>query len=367
MSANNKYTKGVFCMELGDRKRKILQAIVEDYIENAEPIGSRTIAKHIDMGLSSATVRNEMADLEDMGYLISPHTSSGRVPTDLGYRFYVNELMSRYDMAMADVVKLRRLFTAGVLQIDRLIRQASDIVSNLTSYTAVAVTPELKKSYVKHFELVLIDEKSALLVLVTNEGIVKNQLINVSGSAEELREFSRVLNERLAGLTIEQINLSVINDIQKTLNIKPEMLMPILEFVHQSISELNGSEVYVSGRKRILLHPEYKDIVQARNFLELLDDKETLKHAVDQGTKGDGIKVIIGNENDIETMKDASIVTATYTSGGRTVGKLGIVGPTRMDYAKVVSSLDIISKSLDSIIDELYNEEKGSEDFGKKE
>lgn len=354
-------------MELGDRKRKILQAIIEDYIENAEPIGSRTIAKNIDMGLSSATVRNEMADLEDMGYLISPHTSAGRVPTDMGYRFYVNELMGRYDTAMADVIKLRRLFTAGVLQIDRLIRQASDIVSNLTSYTAVAVTPELKESYVKHFEVVPIDEKSALLVLVTNEGIVKNQLINIGGSEQAMRMLSKTLNERLAGLTIEQINLNVINEIRKSLDMSQEILMPILEFVHQSISELGGSEVYVSGRKSILAHPEYKDISRARDFLEFLDDKKALKQAVDQGDETNGIKIIIGAENDIETMKGTSLVTAKYTSGGRTVGKLGIFGPTRMDYAKVVKSLGVISKSIDSIIDEIYKEEKGSESFGEKE
>lgn len=353
-------------MHLGDRKRKILQAIIEDYIVNAEPIGSRTIAKRDDMGLSSATVRNEMADLEDMGYLISPHTSSGRVPTDRGYRFYVNELMNSYDMAARDVVKLRRLFTAGILQLDRLIRQASDIVSQLTSYTAVAVTPELKKSYVKRFELVPVDEKSALLVLITNEGIVKNQLINVSDDEISLRRLSSVLNERLAGLTVEEINLTIINDVQKTLGAKPAVLMPILEFIHQSINELDGSEVYVSGRKSILAHPEYKDIGQARKFLELLDNKESLKHAVDQGAQSDGIKIIIGEENEIDEMKGASIVTAKYTSGGKTVGKIGIVGPTRMDYAKVVSSLDFVAKSMDGIIDELYKEEKGSESVGEE-
>ncbi len=348
-------------MELGERKRRILQAIIEDYIVNAEPIGSRTIAKRDDMGLSSATVRNEMADLEDMGYLISPHTSAGRVPTDLGYRFYVNELMNSYDMAMADAVKLRRLFTAGILQLDKLMRQASDIVSQLTSYTAVAVTPELKKSFIKHFELVRVDEKSALLVLVTSEGIIKNQLINVTSDEVSLRRLSEVLNERLTGLTLEEINLTIINDVQKRLGVDPGVLMPILEFIHQSISELDGSEVYVSGRKSIFTHPEYKDIGEARKFLELLDNKESLKKAIDSGAGDSGIKITIGNENELDEMKGASIVTAKYMRDGHTIGKIGIVGPTRMDYAKVVSSLDFIAKSMDGIIDELYEEEKGSE------
>ncbi len=354
-------------MELGDRKRKILQMIIEDYIMYAEPIGSRTIAKHTDMGFSSATVRNEMADLEEMGYLISPHTSSGRVPTDAGYRFYVNELMKSYDMATNDIVKLRRLFAAGVLQLDKLIRQASDVVSQLTSYTTVAVTPELKQSYVKRFEIVPVDSETALLVLITNEGIVKNQMINVKEDEISLRRLSAVLNERLTGLTIEEINLNIINEMSKSLGESSQILMPILEFVHQAISELDGSEIYISGRQSILHHPEYYNIEKAREVLELLDDKQSLKTAIDKGAQSGGIKIFIGEENGKDKMKGTSIVTAKYTIGEKPIGKLGIVGPTRMNYAKVVSSLDFIAKSLDGIVDELYKEEEGSENFGKKE
>ena len=348
-------------MDLSERKRKILEAIIEDYIVSAEPIGSRTISKNTDMGLSSATIRNEMSDLEEMGYLVSPHTSAGRIPTDAGYRFYVNELMHQYSIANEDIMRLRRFFTAGILQLDKLIRQAGNIVSQLTSYTTIAVTPELNKSFIKRFELVPIDKNSALLVLVTSEGIIKNQLIAVSEEEHELRKLSVILNEKLAGLTLEDINLIKINEVQKALGKNSSILLPVLDFVHQTISELDGSEVYVKNTQSILNHPEYYDLSKAKEIIGFLEDKQSVKHVFDQADNDNKINIIIGKENKIDEMKDASIVTAKYYSGGKMLGKIGIVGPTRMNYAKVVASLDYITKNMDNIINELYNEERGSE------
>lgn len=348
-------------MDLSERKRKILEAIIEDYILGAEPVGSRTISKRTDMGLSSATIRNEMSDLEEMGYLVSPHTSAGRIPTDAGYRFYVNELMNQYRIAHEDIVTLRRYFTAGVLQLDKLIRQAGSIVSQLTNYTTITVTPELKKSYIKHFELVSIDERTALLVLITSEGIVKNQLISFPYDETLLRNLSFVLNEKLAGLTLEEINIVRINEIQHTLGLNISVLMLILNFIHQTISELDGAEVYVENTQNILNHPEYYDLAKAKGILSFLENKQSVKHAVDQAESEDAISIVIGSENEIDEMKNTSIVTAKYMSNGRLVGKLGIVGPTRMNYSKVIKSLDYIRENMDTIINELYDEEKGSE------
>lgn len=346
-------------MDLSERKRKILEAIVEDYIVSAEPIGSRTISKGTNMGLSSATIRNEMSDLEEMGYLVSPHTSAGRIPTDAGYRFYVNELMQQYKMANEDIIKMRRFFTAGILQLDKLIRQAGNVLSQLTSYTTVAVTPELSKSYIKRFELVPIDAHSALLVLVTSEGIIRNQLVSISEGEQNLRQLSVILNEKLAGLTLEEINLVTINEIQNALGKNVSLLMPILSFIHQTISELDGSEVYVSNTQNILNHPEYYDLSKAKELLSFLEDKQSLKHVFDQTDSDDNINIVIGSENKANEMKDTSIVSAKYYSKGKLLGKIGIVGPTRMNYAKVVASLDYISKNMDNIINELYAEENG--------
>lgn len=348
-------------MELSDRKKIILQSIIEDYIENAEPVGSRTIAKRAQLGLSSATIRNEMADLEDLGYLLSPHTSAGRIPSDAGYRFYVNELMYRYKLSRADVIKLRRYFTAGILQLDQLIHEASQVISLLTNYTTIAVTPELKTSFVKRFELVPVDAHSALLVLITNEGVVKNRMINTDEDEPSLRKLSAVLNDKLAGLTLEQINLVKIAEIEKVLGRKEQILMPVLDFVHETIRALNGSEIYVENPQHILNHPEYHELSKAKQLISLLEDKESIKHAIEQGDSEKDINIVIGQENEIDQMKSTSLVTAKYLVGGHTLGKIGIVGPTRMDYAKVVSALGSISKSLEEIINEIYKAEKGSE------
>ena len=348
-------------MELNDRKKVILQSIIEDYIENAEPVGSRTIAKRVDLGLSSATIRNEMADLEDLGYLISPHTSAGRIPSDAGYRFYVNELMHRYSMDHDDVVKLRRFFTAGVLQLDKLIHAASQAISVLTNYTTIAVTPELRNSYVKRLELVPVDGHCALLVLITNEGVVKNRMMNTNEDESTLRKISAVLNEKLAGLTLEDITLEKFAEIEKIVGSKPSILMPVLQFVHTTISELNGSEIYVENPQHILNHPEYHELSRARQLISLLEDKESVKNAIEQGDSDKQINIVIGKENTIDQMKDTSLVTAKYLVGGHTLGKIGIVGPTRMNYAKVVSALGSISTSLEEIINEIYNTEKGRE------
>lgn len=353
-------------MELGERKRKILQSIVEEYIQTAEPIGSRTIAKHTDMGLSSATIRNEMADLEEMGYLMSPHTSAGRIPSDEGYRFYVNELMHRYQMSNQDLIALKRFFAVGILQLDRLIRQVGDIVSQMTNYTTVTVTPELKQCYVKHFELLPVDDSSALLVLVTSEGIVRNQLINVNEDEISLRSLSVVLNEKLTGLTLEEINLVKINEIQQVIGANTQILMPILNFIHEAITQLDGSEVYLANSQNILNHPEYYDVAKARGLLNFLENKESIKHAVDQTDGGGRISVVIGKENKFDEMRETSMVTAKYLTGGKTIGKIGIVGPTRMDYAKVVTSLEYITKYIDDIMGQLHLEEEGSEENGQE-
>jgi len=353
--------EGGIGMELSDRKKVILQSIIEEYIENAEPVGSRTISKRVDLGLSSATIRNEMADLEELGYLLSPHTSAGRIPSDAGYRFYVNELMHRYRMDHEDVIKLRRYFTAGVLQLDRLIHEASRAISGLTNYTTIAVTPELRRSYVKRFELVPVDPHCALLVLITNDGVVKNRMINTEEDESALRRISAVLNDKLAGLTLEDITMTKLAEIEKIIGSKTNILMPILQFVHQTIGELNGSEIYVENPQHILNHPEYHELAKAKQLIALLEDKESVKHAIEQGDSDQKINIVIGQENEIDQMKDTSLVTAKYLIGDRTLGKIGIVGPTRMNYAKVVSALGSISESLDEIINEIYNAEKGRE------
>lgn len=351
-------------MELNERKRKILNTIINEYISSAEPIGSRHIAKHADLGLSSATIRNEMADLEEMGYLEQPHTSSGRIPSDKGYRFYVNELMGGYEATQQDIDLLTAAMTVKIHQFDKVIRQASALLSQLTNYTAFLMAPEIKHGAIKTIELIPIDNTSMLIVLVTNEGIMKNKRIIIPKgiNAELIPKISSVLKENLSGLSLDEIGVKKINDIKLALGSNDELLFPVLEFISEIIDDIQKeTDVYLSGVSNIFNFPEYRDIDRAKEFIEFLDDKSSITQAVTSNDEDDdrSIHIKIGKENDMDIMQNSSLVTANYKVGGRTVGKIGIIGPTRMNYSKVVANINQISQYLEKLLNEIYYDDNG--------
>lgn len=351
-------------MELNERKRKILNTIINEYISSAEPIGSRHIAKHADLGLSSATIRNEMADLEEMGYLEQPHTSAGRIPSDKGYRFYVNELMGGYEATQQDIDLLSAAMTVKIHQFDKVIRQASMLLSKLTNYTAFLMTPEIKHGAIKTIELIPIDNTTMLIVLVTNEGIMKNKRIIIPKgiNSEYIPKISSVLKETLSGLSLDEIDVKKINEIKTALGSNEEMLFPVLEFISEIIDDIQiETEVYLSGVSNIFNFPEYRDIDRAKEFIEFLDDKSSITQAVTNTDEDDDriVHIKIGKENDMDIMQNSSLVTANYKVGGRTVGKIGIIGPTRMNYSKVVANINQISQYLEKLLNEIYYEDNG--------
>ncbi len=351
-------------MELNERKRKILTTIINEYIQSAEPIGSRHIAKHADLGLSSATIRNEMADLEELGYLEQPHTSAGRIPSDKGYRFYVNELMGGYEATQQDIDILAAAMTVKIHQFDNVIRQASMLLSKLTNYTAFLMTPEMKHGAIKTIELIQIDETSMLIVLVTNEGIMKNKRVIIPKgiSYEYIPKISSVLKEKLSGMSLDEIGVKKINEIKTALGQNGEMLFPVLEFISEIIDDIQKeTEVYLSGVSNIFNFPEYRDIDRAKEFIEFLDDKNSITKAVNVGEEDDDrvIQIKIGKENNLDIMQNSSLVTANYKMGGRTVGKIGIIGPTRMNYSKVVANINQISQYLEKLLNEIYYDDNG--------
>ncbi len=351
-------------MELNERKRKILNTIINEYISSAEPIGSRHIAKHADLGLSSATIRNEMADLEEMGYLEQPHTSAGRIPSDKGYRFYVNELMGGYEATQQDIDILSAAMTVKIHQFDKVIRQASMLLSKLTNYTAFLMAPEIKHGAIKTIELIPIDNTTMLIVLVTNEGIMKNKRIIIPKgiNGEYIPKISSVLKETLSGLSLDEIGVKKINEIKTALGANEEMLFPVLEFISEIIDDIQKeTEVYLSGVSNIFNFPEYRDIDRAKEFIEFLDDKSSITQAVTNTDEDDDriVHIKIGKENDMDIMQNSSLVTANYKVGGRTVGKIGIIGPTRMNYSKVVANINQISQYLEKLLNEIYYEDNG--------
>ena len=351
-------------MELNERKRKILNTIINEYISTAEPIGSRHIAKHADLGLSSATIRNEMADLEEMGYLEQPHTSAGRIPSDKGYRFYVNELMGGYEATQQDIDLLATAMTVKINQFDKVIKQVSMLLSQLTNYTAFLITPEMKHGAIKTIELIPIDSTSVLIVLVTNEGIMKNKRVVLPQGidSEYIPKISTMLKEKLSGLSLNEIGVKEINEIKNALGENGEMLFPVIEFISEIIDDIQKeTEVYLSGVSNIFNFPEYRDIDRAKEFIEFLDDKSSVTKAVSDSHDDEEreINIKIGKENDMDIMQNSSLVTANYHLGGRTVGKIGIIGPTRMNYSKVVANINQISKYLEKLLEEMYFDNNG--------
>lgn len=346
-------------MDLSQRKQKILKAVIDEYVGTAEPVGSRAIAKKDDLGLSSATIRNEMADLEEMGYLVQPHTSAGRIPTDAGYRFYVNSLMRRYKMSVEALEKLNMIMAERVNHLELIIKKASLIASTLTEYTTVVTSPKLNGSVIKKLELVNLGYGSTMILIVTGTGIVKNQSVAINLTDKQASELSKIISGRISGMTAEELTFDVIKDIEKTakrkVNLPPKALINILNFVYEAVDSLDETEIYVNNAKSILSYPEFSDTQKARDMLEFLENKENLVKLI--GSQSDGVDVKIGAENEFKELENSSLVTVNYKVGDRVVGRIGVIGPKRMNYAKVIASLDCISNQIDKILGEMYSRE----------
>ncbi len=349
-------------MELSERKRQILQAIITEYMGTAEPVGSRAISKRNELGLSSATIRNEMSDLEEMGFLIKPHTSAGRVPSDTAYRFYVNTMLKRYQVSVETIEKLQRDLREKVNHLDVLIKNASMIASLLTNYTTFITTPELNSAVIKRFELVDLGGGSVMLIIVTNTGAVKNKLMNMGNVIEsDIIKLSNILNKSLVGLTAHEITFekiqSIHDKIKVSLKISPKVLINIMNFVYSAVEELDETDIFVSNAKSILSYPEYNSVSEAKKMLTFLEDKKNLKELFSKKDDESKVNIKIGSENEFEELSNSSIVTVDYSLNNKAVGKIGVIGPKRMDYAKVIASLDCISEHLDKILYQFYIDE----------
>jgi len=358
-------TKGVLMMLLDDRKMRILRAIVDDYINTAEPVGSRTIARKHELGLSSATIRNEMADLEEMGYLSQPHTSAGRVPSDKGYRFYVDQLMEVRQLSLAEMESIRSAMEVRINELSQLIRQAASVISQLTKYTSVAVTSHKKKSSVKTVQVVLVESGKALVTVVSNTGIIRNELIRISDSitADMLIRMSNMMNEKVNGLKVDSIDKGLIKEALLLTGLPDDTLAPIYTGVNNCIRQIESPNVYHEGAINIFNFPEFRDVVKAREFLHILDEKEMLVNLLnDENTGKDKITIRIGTENEIEEIKDCSVISATFSVDGMELGSIGILGPTRMEYPRVVSSMRYIQKQINKEISKLIGESDGDKD-----
>lgn len=345
-------------MDLSQRKQKILKAVIDEYIGTAEPVGSRAISKKDDLDISSATIRNEMADLEEMGYLVQPHTSAGRVPTDAGYRFYVNTLMKRYRMSVEALEKLNMIMEERVSQLEMIIKKASLIASSLTEYTTVVTSPKLNSSVIKKLEILNLGHGNIMVLIVTGTGMVKNQSVAIELTDRQAEKLSKIISDGVCGKTAEELTFDTIDRIskkaEKSVDIPPKVLISIMNFVYETIDSLDETEVYVNNAKSILSYPEFADTGKAREMLEFLESKEKLVKMI--GAPKDSVDVKIGTENEFSELENSSLVTVNYKVGDKVVGRIGVIGPKRMNYAKVIASLDCISNQIDKILGEMYRE-----------
>ncbi|NLI61091.1 MAG: heat-inducible transcription repressor HrcA [Clostridiales bacterium] len=345
-------------MKLDQRKLNILQAIIDDYIISAEPVGSRTIAKKYNLGISSATIRNEMADLEEMGYLEQPHTSAGRIPSDKGYRLYVDCLMTTRVLSLPQANYIKELYKKSTNQIEQIIFQTSRILSTITNYTAVVLEPKLNEVLIKHIQLVPIDRRCALLVVVTNTGIARDTIIRISEGVDSdyLYRISNMLNQLYKDKSLDDISLEPLINMQKNVAKNREFFNSLIDALTVSIDIEDAREVYLGGTSNIFNYPEYQDIIKAKEFLDLMEQKDLLYRLL-IGSRGNGVSVTIGQENEYKELQDYSVITATYNAGSQPLGILGIIGPTRMEYSKAISVMDFMGETLSQYLTRLFAKE----------
>ena len=334
-------------MELSERRKRILRTVVESYIATAEPIGSKAIAEQAGLTCSSATIRNELAALEKLGLLEQPHTSSGRIPTASGYRFYVNELMEQHKLSMQETQTINSQLHLKMQELDRVIDQAGRMVSQLTNYPAFAMTDRREKATITRFDLLMVDQNSFIIVVMTNLNVVKNKLVKLPVDVNEpqLQLLNTLLNTSFVGKTAEELNPELMRMAEKAAGSAYGLISLVVSFAMEVLEDAGRSSVHTAGANRILEHSESQDVDKAHELLSYLDHDAELAQL--PGAMGDSdTKILIGPENVSDALKDTSVVMASYDIGEGMRGVIGVVGPTRMDYAKVTARLNYFAESL---------------------
>ena len=357
--------------QLDERKVKILKAIIKNYLETGEPVGSRTISKFTDMKLSSATIRNEMADLEELGYIVQPHTSAGRIPTDKGYRLYVDDMMSEKEQNITnrenevavkeqELSSMKDMLGEKVEKVEELLQNVAKVLAKDTNYSTMVTTPKVTGNKLKFVQLSQLEANKILAVIVMEGNLIRNKVITVSEdlSQENLLKLNILINTTLTGLALEQMNLSIVSKMENQAGEHINLVKEVLDAIVDTISSADDLKIYTSGATNIFKYPELSDSTKASELIYALEEKQSLSdlvvdddNSVDEqdSSSNNGIQVYIGNETPIESMKDCSVVTATYELQDGMKGTIGIIGPKRMDYEKVVETLKNMRTQLDDV------------------
>lgn len=336
---------------LNERKKQILQAVIEEYISTAEPVSSGTIVEKYDLGFSSATIRNDMADLEHEGYLEKPHTSAGRIPSVKGYRFYVDELLNDENISLDEIQYIKTQLETKVNEIEDLTKITTNTISDITHYATVAIGPNSNNNLIKDIKFILLGERMLMAVILTENGAIKETIIKYDEdiSQNQVEGLNFTFNNKLRGKPLEKIDKPMEEYILSTMSDQVNVIKPIIQQMNKAIEE--SDKIYLKGANNVFDFPEFKKVDTARNFLSILDTKEEMLEVLNSGFAKD-INVYIGEENEREELKDLSIVTFKHTVGGKDLGTIGIIGPKRMNYSKVISIMKYISKRLNENLDD---------------
>jgi len=345
---------------LTERQKLILSAVINSYIESAEPIGSRAISKRQEIGYSPATIRNDMADLEDMGFLEQPHTSAGRVPSNKGYRYYVDHLINpgNINLSMDVLTNISYMFTEHFNEFEQILEQTSTILSQITNYTSIVLGPEIYKTQLKQVQIIPLTDQSAVVILVTNTGKVQHKTITIPKeiSVDSIERMVRFLNHKLTGVPLFQLKSKIYKELQQEFQknvLEYEQMMQLIDqAILHDIENHSDHKIYVGGTTNILNQPEFNDINTIKDLLMMFEKTEDVRELMKSDHKG--IEVKIGSENTVEAATNCSIITASYEIDGILLGKIGIFGPTRMDYSRVIGILDFLAHDFSKFITKLY-------------
>ena len=351
--------------ELSKRKRAILKAVVDAYIENGEPVGSKALTQGKQFELSSATIRNEMAELESLGYLEQPHTSAGRVPSELGYRFYVDSLMQDYALSAGELAELNSMLKAKTAELDKMLQNAGKVMANLTNYTAIAVKQSGGVGSVQRFSVTFVDEHNFLLVMVAGDRSAITRFVRtetpLTEEATDLLE--RTLNAFIAGKDLSQITLPYLMQVENSLGAYAGLLNPIMKFIYEAVGQTGENDLRIDGVDKLLEYPEFLDAGKLKDVLGMLDRKSELMGLMDGSN--DDVNIVIGRENGVEALSGSSLVYKKIVVGGKTVGAVGVIGPCRMDYSRVVSAIKYLSGGIENAMNLPAGSEAPPIDNGK--
>jgi len=339
---------------LSERQRMILSAIIDDYVRSAEPIGSRSISKRGDVGFSPATIRNEMSDLEDMGFLEQPHTSAGRIPSHKGYRYYVDHLLQHGTLQPHEVDAMKMVFAQRIQEMEDVIQHVAGVLSNLTNYTSIVLGPEVFSTTLKHLQIVPLTETTAVAIIVTNTGHVENKTVTIPEgiSMLEIEKVVNLLNTRLKNVPLLQFKSKLYNEISAELSKYVSGYQDLVSVVESVLHNDEKDRVFLSGTTNMLIQPEFKDVDKVKSILDLFEEAPTMIKLFTPSIEG--IEVKIGTENSIEAINNCSLITASYSIGETPLGTIGILGPTRMEYGRVINLLNHVSKHLEVVLGRWY-------------